>query len=164
VPTAARQWHGPAGSPPRRHDPHAEPPVARGIRVFHTRRFGVDYDTVDIPACTRRVVVVGVTNGGNDLSVAEHTLLLLAVARWTIEMGASVRAGKWMLRDDRPMGELTGRIIPVVGYGRTGTRVARLCAAFGMKVMVCDPFFPVPRVAVDGFALGHRHRGDVAED
>src|SRR4051794_14081083 len=55
-------------------------------------RFGVGYDTVDIPACTRHGVVVGVTNGGNDLSVAEHTLmLLLAVARRTIEMDASVR-------------------------------------------------------------------------
>ena len=90
-------------------------------------RFGVGYDTVDIPACTRRGVVVGVTNGGNDLSVAEHTLmLLLAVARRTIEMDASVRAGKWMLREGRPMGELAGRTILVVGYGRIGTRVARL--------------------------------------
>jgi D-3-phosphoglycerate dehydrogenase len=33
-------------------------------------RFGVGYDTVDIAACTRRGIVVGVTNGGNDLSVA----------------------------------------------------------------------------------------------
>jgi lipopolysaccharide heptosyltransferase II len=29
--------------------------------------------------------------------------------------------------------------------------VARLCAAFGMKVMVCDPAFPVPRIAADGW-------------
>jgi D-3-phosphoglycerate dehydrogenase len=115
-------------------------------------RFGVGYDTVDIPACTRRGVVVGVTNGGNDLSVAEHALmLLLAVARRTIEMDASVRAGRWMLRDGRPMGELAGRTILVVGYGRIGTRVARLCAAFGMNVMVRDPAFPVPRIAADGF-------------
>ena len=115
-------------------------------------RFGVGYDTVDIPACTRRGVVVGVTNGGNDLSVAEHTLmLLLAVARRTIEMDASVRAGRWMLREGRPMGELAGRTILVVGYGRIGTRVARLCAAFGMNVMVRDPAFPVPRIAADGF-------------
>ena len=49
-------------------------------------RFGVGYDTVDIPACTRRGVVVGVTNGGNDLAVAEHTMmLLLAVARRAID-------------------------------------------------------------------------------
>lgn len=115
-------------------------------------RFGVGYDTVDIPACTRRGVVVGVTNGANDLSVAEHTLLLLlAVARRAIEMDTSVRAGRWMIRDGRPMGELSGRTILVVGYGRIGTRVARLCAAFGMKVMVSDPYFPVPRIAADGF-------------
>jgi D-3-phosphoglycerate dehydrogenase / 2-oxoglutarate reductase len=115
-------------------------------------RFGVGYDTVDISACTRRGVVVGVTNGGNDLSVAEHTMMLmLAVARRTIEMDASVRAGKWMLRDGRQMGELAGRKILVVGYGRIGTRVARLCAAFGMDVSVCDPAFPVPRIAADGY-------------
>ncbi len=115
-------------------------------------RFGVGYDTVDIPACTRRGVVVGVTAGGNDLSVAEHTLmLLLAVARRTIEMDAAVRTGRWMLREGRPMSELAGRTVLVVGYGRIGTRVARLCAAFGMTVMVCDPFFPLPRIAADGF-------------
>jgi D-3-phosphoglycerate dehydrogenase / 2-oxoglutarate reductase len=113
-------------------------------------RFGVGYDTVDIPACTRRGVVVGVTNGGNDLAVAEHTMmLLLAVARRTIEMDASVRAGTWMIREGRPMGELAGRTILVVGYGRIGTRVARFCTAFGMRVMVCDPVFPVPRIAAD---------------
>jgi D-3-phosphoglycerate dehydrogenase len=115
-------------------------------------RFGVGYDTVDVAACTRRGVVVGVTNGGNDLSVAEHTLmLLLAVARRTVEMDASVRAGRWTLREGRPMGELAGRTILVIGYGRIGTRVARLCAGFGMKVLVCDPAFPVPRIAADGF-------------
>jgi D-3-phosphoglycerate dehydrogenase / 2-oxoglutarate reductase len=115
-------------------------------------RFGVGYDTVDIPACTRHGVVVGVTNGANDLSVAEHTLMLmLAVARRTIEMDASVRAGKWVIRDGRPMGELSGRTILVIGYGRIGARVARLCAAFGMKVMVRDPNFPVPRIAADGY-------------
>lgn len=114
-------------------------------------RFGVGYDTVDISACTRRGVVVGVTNGGNDLAVAEHTLmLLLAVARRTIEMDASVRAGSWMIRDGRPMGELAGRRILVIGYGRIGSRVARLCTAFGMRVFVRDPAFPLPRIASDG--------------
>ncbi len=49
------------------------------------------------------------------------------------------------------MGELAGRTVLVVGYGRIGTRVARLCDAFGMQVMVCDPNFPVPRIAADGY-------------
>jgi D-3-phosphoglycerate dehydrogenase len=122
---------------------------APGLKIVS--RFGVGYDTVDISACTRRGVVVGVTNGGNDLAVAEHTMmLLLAVARRTIEMDASVRAGSWMIREGRPMGELAGRTILVLGYGRIGARVARFCAAFGMRTMVCDPAFPVPRIAADG--------------
>src|SRR5262249_48076590 len=88
-------------------------------------RFGVGFDPVDIAACTRRGVAVSVTAGGNDLSVAEHTvMLLLAVARRGIEMDASVRTGSWMLRNGRPMGELAGRTILVVGYGRIGARVA----------------------------------------
>jgi len=115
-------------------------------------RFGVGYDTVDIPACTRRGVVVSITAGGNDLSVAEHTLmLLLAVARRAVEMDAAARAGRWMRPEGRPMGELAGRTILVVGYGRIGSRVARLCAAFGMRVIVRDPAFPLPRIAADGF-------------
>lgn len=131
---------------------------APGLKIVS--RFGVGYDTVDIAACTRRGVVVGVTNGGNDLAVAEHTMmLLLAVARRTIEMDASVRAGSWMIREGRPMGELAGRTVLVVGYGRIGTRVARFCSAFGMKVMVCDPAFPVPRIAADG----HVPVTDIAE-
>lgn len=124
--------------------------TAPSLRVIS--RFGVGFDSLDIPACTRRGVTVGVVNGANDLSVAEHAMMLmLAVARRTIEMDASVRAGTWMLQSGRRMHELSERSVLVVGYGRIGTRVARLCAAFGMKVMVHDPAFPVPRIAADGY-------------
>jgi D-3-phosphoglycerate dehydrogenase len=114
-------------------------------------RFGVGFDTLDIPACTRKGVTVGVVNGANDTSVAEHTMMLmLATARRTLEMDASVRAGTWMVQEGRRMHELSERSVLVVGYGRIGTRVAKLCAAFGMKVMVHDPAFPTPRIAADG--------------
>ncbi len=127
--------------------------LAAAPRLRVVSRFGVGYDTLDIPACTRRGVLVGVVNGANDLSVAEHAMMLmLAVARRTIEMDRSVRAGTWMVQAGRRMHELAGRSVLVVGYGRIGTRVARLCAAFGMRVMVRDPAFPTPRIAADGYA------------
>jgi D-3-phosphoglycerate dehydrogenase len=123
--------------------------LAPRLRVIS--RFGVGFDTLDIPACTRKGVLVGVVNGANDLSVAEHAMMLmLAVARRTVEYDASVRAGTWMIQHGRRMHELSERSVLVVGYGRIGTRVARLCTAFGMKVMVHDPFFPTPRIAADG--------------
>ena len=122
---------------------------APGLRVIS--RFGVGFDNLDIPACTKRKVLVGVVNGANDLSVAEHAMMLmLTTARRTLEMDASVRAGTWMVQSGRRMHELAERSVLVVGYGRIGTRVARLCAAFGMKVMVHDPAFPTPRIAADG--------------
>ncbi len=90
-------------------------------------RFGVGYDTVDIPACTRRGVVVGVTNGGNDLVGRRTRDDADARGRAPHHRdGRLVRAGKWMIREGRPMGELAGRTILVVGYGRIGTRVAAL--------------------------------------
>jgi D-3-phosphoglycerate dehydrogenase len=133
-------------------EPVDEALLARADTLSIVSRFGVGYDLVDVPACTRRGIAVGVTNGANDLAVAEHTLmLLLAVARRTIENDASVRAGTWMQRGGRPMGELAGRTVLVVGFGRIGARVARLCAAFGMRVMVHDPAFPTPRIAADDY-------------
>lgn len=129
-----------------------EAELAKAPNLEIISRFGVGYDAIDIPACTRRGVAVGVTNGGNDLAVAEHTLgLMLAVAKRIIEMDQRVRTNNWRERGGRPMGELAGRTVLVVGYGRIGTRVARLCSAFGMRVMVCDPAFPVPRIAADGY-------------
>lgn len=123
--------------------------MAPKLRVVS--RFGVGFDTLDIPACTRQGVTVGVVNGANDLSVAEHAMMLmLAVARRTVEYDASVRAGTWMIQHGRRMHELAGRHVLIVGYGRIGTRVARLCTAFGMTVMVHDPAFPTPRIAADG--------------
>jgi D-3-phosphoglycerate dehydrogenase / 2-oxoglutarate reductase len=123
--------------------------TAPKLRVIS--RFGVGYDTLDIPACTQRDVVVGVVNGANDLSVAEHAMMLmLAVARRTVEYDQSVRAGTWMIQHGRRMHELAGRSVLVIGYGRIGTRVARFCKAFDMHVMVKDPAFPVPRIAADG--------------
>jgi len=129
--------------------PEALVATAPGLRVIS--RFGVGYDDVDIPACTKRGILVCVANGANDLSVAEHAMMLmLAVARRTVEYDASVRAGTWMLQTGRRMHELAGRKVLVIGYGRIGTRVATLCKAFGMTTMVTDPAFPTPRIAADG--------------
>jgi len=123
--------------------------TAPDLRVIS--RFGVGVDSLDMPACTRRGVLVGVVNGANDQSVSEHAMMMmLAIARRTVEYDASVRAGTWMIQTGRRMHELAGKKVLVIGYGRIGTRVAKLCNAFGMTVMVSDPAFPTPRIAADG--------------
>ena len=123
--------------------------TAPALRVLS--RFGVGYDAVDVPACTKRGVVVSVVNGANDQSVAEHAMMLmLGVARRIVECDASERVGNWNMPVGRTTHDLAGKKVLVIGYGRIGTRVARLCAAFGMTTMVTDPAFPTPRLAADG--------------
>lgn len=126
--------------------------LSKAKKLKVVSRYGVGYDLIDVDACTRHGVLVGVLNGTNDLSVAEHTMMLmLAVARRTIEMDASVRAGTWMVNSGRPMRDLGGRRVLVIGFARIGARVARLCRAFGMDVLVSDPGISPLWIEAEGF-------------
>jgi D-3-phosphoglycerate dehydrogenase len=100
--------------------------AAPGLRCVS--RYGVGFDTVDIAACTARNVPVMVANGSNDLSVAEHAMMLmLGVARRAADTSQAVKAGGWWPAGGPGMVDLAGRRALVVGYGRIGTRVASYC-------------------------------------
>jgi D-3-phosphoglycerate dehydrogenase len=112
-------------------------------RLRFVCRHGVGYDSIDVPALTRRGVLLGVTPDANADSVAEHAMMLmLALARQLVHFNASVRRGEWRVRGASPTFDVGGRTVLVVGFGRIGGRVARLCAAFRLKVLVHDPYVP----------------------
>ena len=55
-------------------------------------------------------------------------MLMLAVARRTLEMDASSVTGTWMVQTGNgACTNSSGRTVLVIGYGRIGTRVAKLC-------------------------------------
>ncbi|MFH5926586.1 hydroxyacid dehydrogenase [Roseomonas xinghualingensis] len=129
-------------------------------------RHGVGYDLVDVPAMTRAGVTVMITPEANAASVAEHALMLmLAVARQVLPVDAGVRRGEWRVQGQSRTFELGGRSVLVMGFGRIGTRVARLCAAFGMRVMVHDPYMPAGTIRGAGYeAVKDRDAGLAAAD
>src|SRR5512136_171140 len=95
-------------------------------------RAGIGVDNIDVPAATKRGIVVMNTPGGNTLSTAELTLgLLLAVARHVPPAAASVAAGQWD-RKSFTGRQLAGKTLGVIGLGRVGQAVAQRAAAFGM--------------------------------
>ncbi len=102
-------------------------------------RHGVGVDAVDLAVATRRGVVVTTTGSENAAAVAEYAFaLLLALVRKVVDADSSMRGGDWS-REPLIGMELEGRTLGIVGYGAIGRRVARLAAAFGMRVLAFDP-------------------------
>jgi D-3-phosphoglycerate dehydrogenase len=126
--------------------------LAKAERLRVVCRHGVGYDLVDVPALSKRGIALMITPEANAASVAEHALMLmLNLARNVVPVSAAVRRGEWRVRGQSSTFELGGRKVLVVGFGRIGTRVARLCTAFGMQVMVHDPYLPAGTIRGAGY-------------
>ncbi len=121
--------------------------VAQGGDLLAIGRFGVGYDAVDVPACTEADVVVFITAGAVDRSVAEATVgWMIALTHHFRMKDILVRTGRW---DDRSkyMGrELRDRTFGAVGMGGIGRGAVELLSGFGMKTAIAyDPYLD-PRV------------------
>lgn len=110
------------------------------------------YDSLDAAACRRRGIPVANVPGYSTDSVAQTALaLLLELCQSAGTWDAAVRAGCWQLDAParyamRPLRELAGKTLGVVGYGAIGRRMAALGAALGMRV-VCATRTPRPDTA-----------------
>ncbi|MFW6084753.1 MAG: hydroxyacid dehydrogenase, partial [Gemmatimonadota bacterium] len=103
-------------------------------------RAGVGLDNIDLETATRRGIAILNAPAGNTMSTAEHTFaLVLALARGIPSAAASMRDGLWE-RSSLKGEQLSGKTLGVVGAGRIGTEVVRRARAFGMKVVVTDPY------------------------
>ena len=99
-------------------------------------RVGSGLDNIDMQAAEDAKIRVINSPDGNTIATSEHTIaLMLALSRKIPMACASVFGGKW--ERQRFMGnDLYGKTIGIIGFGRIGARVAKLCEAFGMKVIV----------------------------
>lgn len=128
-------------------------------------RHGVGYDAVEVPALTKRGIPLTVTAYANALSVAEHALMLmLNLAKQTKIFDGNTRAQKWSSVDAPVCWDLSGQTVLVLGFGRIGGRVTRLCAAFGMNVLVHDPYVARNTIIGAGFTPVKLEEGLAAAD
>jgi lactate dehydrogenase-like 2-hydroxyacid dehydrogenase len=98
----------------------------------------VGYDNIDVPAATRRNVLVSNTPGVLTEATADFAFaLLLAVVRRIVEADRYVRDGNfkaWLMMGLHGY-DLGERTLGIAGFGRIGQAVARRGRAFGMKVL-----------------------------
>jgi D-3-phosphoglycerate dehydrogenase len=119
--------------------------IEKAARLKVIGRAGVGVDNVDVPAATRRGIVVANAPESNVVTAAEHTMaLLLALARNIPRAQASLVEGKWE-RSKLSGVELYEKTLGVVGFGRIGQLVAQRARGFGMRVLAFDPFVSAER-------------------
>ncbi|EKQ55314.1 MAG: D-3-phosphoglycerate dehydrogenase [Methanobacterium sp. Maddingley MBC34] len=111
-------------------------------------RAGVGVDNVDVEAATEKGIMVVNAPESTSITVAEHTMgLVLSMSRKIAIADKSVKEGKW--EKSRFMGmELNGKILGIVGMGRIGSQVVIRSKAFGMDIMVYDPYI-TPEAAAE---------------
>ncbi|WP_314325068.1 2-hydroxyacid dehydrogenase [Paenarthrobacter ilicis] len=110
---------------------------------------GPDLKVVQITAAGTEHIAAGclppgttVANaGGHGRSIAEHVLMVvLAARRQLLNVDPDLREGRWANRIADPEAApvfqtLEGSTVGIVGFGRIGRSVARLCRAVGMNVV-----------------------------
>jgi len=114
-------------------------PQVRYIGVLAT-----GYNVVDVAAARERGVVVTNVPAYGTAAVAQHVFaLLLELCHHAGHHNAAVQQGRWTSCPDfcfwdRPLTELAGKTMGIVGYGRIGRSVSGIAQAFGMKVLACS--------------------------
>lgn len=126
--------------------------LAASENLLAIGRFGVGYDSVDVAACTAADVVLFITAGAVDHSVAEATVgWMLALTHHVRVKDTLVREGRWDDRSGFMGSELRDRTLGIVGFGGIGRAVLRMLSGFGMNApLVFDPFVPATVIAESG--------------
>ncbi len=131
-------------------DPFTARVIQAADRLRVISRTGVGYDAVDVPAATKRGVIVTTTPGVNRHAVADWALaLILCCARKVPESLAEVRRGAWTRHEGMDLAEKT---LGVVGLGTIGKEVAKRAKAFGMRLLAFDLVQDLPFAAGQGIA------------
>ena len=127
--------------------------LAAGTDLMAVGRAGIGLDNVDVAEATRRGVMVINAPTSNILSTAEHTMaMLLASARNVPQAHRDLTAGRWN-RSQWEGVELHGKTLGVVGLGKIGALVAQRALAFGMHLVVYDPYISEDRARHMGVEL-----------
>jgi phosphoglycerate dehydrogenase-like enzyme len=129
--------------------------VASSHDLLAIGRFGVGYDAVDIDACTQADVMVFITAGAVDRSVAEATVgWMIALTHHFRTKDELVRTGRWDERSKFMGRELRDRTFGAIGLGGIGRAAVSLLRGFGMKTpLAFDPYLDAGRAEEAGVRL-----------
>ena len=117
--------------------------VPKSGRLAAVARFGVGYDTVDVPACSKAGIALVITPDGvrRPVAVSIITLMLALTGKLMIKDKLTREAAAGFAKRSDHMGVgLVGRTLGSVGIGNIGAEMFRMARPFDMKFIAYDPF------------------------
>jgi len=128
--------------------------LADNERLLLVARFGVGYDNVDVPACSRHGVLLTISPDGVRRPVAVSALtLLLALSHKLLLKDRLTRAGRWAEKLDYMGRGVTGRTLGVIGAGNIGREIFRLAEPWEMRHLAADPHLTAADLQGSGIEL-----------
>ncbi len=127
---------------------HVTPAIIEEAKALEIiARAGIGVDNVDVEAATANGVIVTNAPGGNTVSTAEFALsLVCSLARNIPQADASMKKQLWEKTKFEGV-ELRRKVIGIIGLGRVGAELAKLCKALGMQVVGFDPYLAKEKLA-----------------
>ena len=117
-------------------------------------RFGVGYDTIDVPTCQKAGILLTIAPDGvrRPVAVSAITFMLMLAHKVGIK-DRLTRSGRWAEKSDHIGTGLTGRILGSLGVGNIGAEMFRLAKPFDLKFIAHDPYADPKLVATLGVEL-----------
>ncbi len=125
--------------------------VAAMRRCRVIARYGIGVDIVDVDAATAAGVLVTNVRDYCTEEVADHAIALwLTLARKIPAYNRATHAGVWRWQAAAPVHRVRGRTMGIVSFGRIGRAIGSRALAFGVELLVHDPYVPGELIAERG--------------
>ena len=117
-------------------------------------RFGVGYDTIDVPTCQKAGILLTIAPDGvrRPVAVSAITFMLMLAHKVGIK-DRLTRAGRWAEKSDHIGTGLTGRSLGSLGVGNIGAEMFRLAKPFDLTFIAHDPYADPKLMAALGVEL-----------
>jgi len=112
---------------------------------------GIGYENIDVDAATELGIMAANVPDANIEDVSDHTMgLILGCTRRIVQLNNVVKKGGWtsvaspqIIGDVWPhLSRLRGQTLGLIAFGKIPRALAPKAKAFGLKIMVYDPYLP----------------------
>lgn len=129
-------------------EPYTRKVIAALTKCKVISRQGIGYNNIDTMAATEEGIPVAYVPDASVAEVSDHAMaLIMCFSRKLLTINQAAKEGAWQLGRGlgafvRPLYRLNEQTLGLVGLGRIGKVISQKAKAFGLRIIVYDPYVP----------------------